>query len=238
LHASAAEADARAPRCVQTPIGIFDRCEEKFDADFGEIPAEKLADPSAAWPAPVASAVRDLVRSAKDVGLCVQSSRKRIGLPLVLEALTELLKDGGATGEAARRAAPADAPAASYVPSAPSVAARRIGQAVAGSAADRRRRLQSNASLAFRDAVRRLDAVYVARAVEAPADFAARIEFWRHECGLSDRAHDRMQQLRIWRNASEHHDEARWDREGPRSEDAFVALVKAVDEDLARLEKG
>ena len=33
-----------------------------------------------------------------------------------------------------------------------------------------------------------------------------------------------MQQLRIWRNASEHHDEARWDREGPRSEDAFVAL--------------
>ena len=181
--------------------------------------------------------MRDLVRSAKDAGLCSHSKRRRIGLPRVLEALTELLKDGGATGEAARRAAPADTPAASYVPSAPSVAARRIGQAVAGSAADRRRRLQSNATLAFRDAVRRLDAVYVARAVEAPADFAERIGFWRDACGLSDRAHDRMQQLRIWRNASEHHDEARWRAEGPRSEDEFMRLVEAIEGDLAQLEK-
>ena len=47
-----------------------------------------------------------------------------------------------------------------------------------------------------------------------------------------------MQQLRVWRNATEHRNEARWDREGPGSEEEFVALVEAVDEDLARLEKG
>ena len=40
----AAPTDARVPRCAQTPIGIFKRCEKKFDADFGEIPAEKLAE--------------------------------------------------------------------------------------------------------------------------------------------------------------------------------------------------
>ena len=77
---------------------------------------------------------------------------------------------------------------------------------------------------------------YVARAAEAPADFAARIGYWRDACGLDDRAHDRMQQLRIWRNASEHHDEARWRAEGPRSEDEFMRLVEAIEGDLAQLE--
>ena len=160
----------------------------------------------------------------------------------MLEALTELLKGGTVGGTVAGPPQAAAAEATAYVPSAPSQLVRRMGRAAVGGAADSnaevRRRLQRNASSAFDAAMRRLDAVYVARAAEAPADFAARIGFWRDACGLSDRAHDRMQQLRIWRNASEHHDEARWDREGPRSEDAFVALVKAVDEDLARLEKG
>ena len=182
--------------------------------------------------------MRDLVRSAKETGLCAHRKRRRIGLPSVLEALTALLASrAGAVGEAAPGAAPAAAPAAPYEPSAPSLAARKIGQgAVAGSDADKRRRLQRNASSAFDAAMRRLDGVYGRRAAEAPADFAARIGFWRDACGLGERAHGRMQQLRIWRNASEHHDEARWDREGPRSEDEFVALVKAVEEDLARLQ--
>ena len=49
-----------------------------------------------------------------------------------------------------------------------------------------------------------------------PMDFAERIHFWHSDCGLPGEARAGLQRLRVWRNASVHHDQQRWLQEGPR----------------------
>ena len=62
-----------------------------------------------------------------------------------------------------------------------------------------------------------------------PDDFKERLDHWRDYCGLPRELHERMQRLRIWRNASEHGDAQRWRREGPRDEGELEQMLKAVD---------
>ena len=49
--------------------------------------------------------------------------------------------------------------------------------------------------------------------------------------------HEALHRLRMWRNASEHGDEERWRREGPRDEEELVELLRACDALAERLEK-
>ena len=57
----------------------------------------------------------------------------------------------------------------------------------------------------------------------------ARIDYWRDECGLAPSVHARMHTLRIWRNASLHHDEQRWACNGPRSDAEASQLIEELD---------
>ena len=124
------------------------------------------------------------------------------------------------------------------MPSALSALVRKLGKvAAADGEAEATMRLQRNASSAFDALVRRLDAVYARRATEAPTDFKERIDFWHSRCGMPAALHSGLQRLRVWRNASEHHDAQRWRAEGPSSEDEFMALTSATDRDVHRLEQ-
>ena len=71
------------------------------------------------------------------------------------------------------------------------------------------------------------------RDADAPREFERRLHFWRDECGLPSEAHSQLQTLRIWRNASLHHDADQWRQKGPSSAQAasehLAALSSAVD---------
>ena len=207
----------------------MDACEDEQDMDFEEIPGEAIAERAARWPQHVAGAIKALVKSSSK-SLCHHSQRKRLALPRVLHALRELLSaPGGSEAEAAAEAeatATAATGAPSYTPSAPSALVRQLGKAAAGSG--EALSLKQNATKAFNLLVGRLDGVYAARAAAAPADFKERIDFWRTSCGLPKEVHSGLHRLRVWRNASEHHDERRWRAEGPASEADFTALVTAL----------
>ena len=115
---------------------------------------------------------------------------------------------------------------------------RRLGRAAARDDDEERvRRLQQRASEGFRHLMDRLLKVYgeASGAEEVPAEFLERIDYWHNRCQLPAALHKRLHQLRIWRNASEHGDEARWRREGPHDEVELVeklcdceALIEAV----------
>ena len=83
--------------------------------------------------------------------------------------------------------------------------------------------------------MRRLDELYKARRAHAPSDFLERINFWAAECALPPEVHARMHTLRIWRNASLHHDDERWAREGARDEADASAHIAELDAQLRRL---
>ena len=101
--------------------------------------------------------------------------------------------------------------------------------------ADEVHRLQRNASSGFSAAMQRLERLYEGR--EAPTDFKERLDFWREGSAMPVGLHRRMQTLRIWRNASEHHDSERWRREGPREPAELTVLLSAIDAALNELER-
>ena len=91
---------------------------------------------------------------------------------------------------------------------------------------------------AFHSLMDRLGQQYGARDAEAPprGEFFERLRFWHEECGLPSGVHDRMQRLRLWRNAADHLDDAKWAREGPRSREEaeqFLAQLSADVEQAA-----
>ena len=55
---------------------------------------------------------------------------------------------------------------------------------------------------------------------------------------MPDGVRSRMHALRIWRNASVHHDEERWARDGPRSADEASQHIAELDARLRALELG
>ena len=245
----------------RSALSIISRCEEDFDEDFADIDAAKLADGAAGWPAHVASALRDLVRSAAEQKcLCHQSRRKRLGLAHALTTLTRLAEEAGGAGSARTTAAAAAvtaaaaaevaaaaagphglaAPVASssassgYVPTPLSMQVREMRHKGGG---DAQKGVKDNMLLAFNNAMPQLDSVYAARAAEAPKEFKERIEYWQHECAMSSGLAARLQKLRIWANAVRHHDDERWQRDGPADEVEASQLVTEVQSLIERLKR-
>ena len=105
--------------------------------------------------------------------------------------------------------------------------------AAEASAASAEASLQRNVAEAFDNVMRRLDDLYHSRDAEAPRDFESRLHFWRDVCGLPAEAHSQLQTLRVWRNASLHHDAGQWQRKGPRSAQSasehLAALCSTID---------
>ena len=220
-------------RVLLTWQGLVDALEEDHDSDFADLSGTAIAEPAARFPAHVASELKRLHRE-----LCVVGKRKRLPLTEVLEAL-RTLQSAFAQPEEAEEATPSEeapAPAAEEAAAASdmSVLVRRMGRAAVAEddEAQARLRLQRNASGAFDAAIRMLDARYKERKGEVPGEFKERIDFYRRSCGLPPWLHERLHQLRIWRNAAEHQDEERWRREGPAGEDALMALVCVVNSGL------
>ena len=88
--------------------------------------------------------------------------------------------------------------------------------------------VQRNVSEAFNACIRRLDEVYQSHGAQAPPDFNERIDYWRASCGLPEKVHALLHTLRIWRNASLHHDAQRWARDGPRSDAEASKLIEEL----------
>ena len=105
--------------------------------------------------------------------------------------------------------------------------------AAEGSAAPAEASVQRNVAEAFDNVMRRLDELYHSRDADAPRDFERRLHYWRDVCGLPAEAHSQLQTLRVWRNASLHHDAGQWQRTGPHSAQAaseyLAALSSSVD---------
>ncbi len=208
--------------------GLIDAVETEHDADLVDVAGAAIAEPAARFPAHVASALTKLTH-----GLCRVRKGKRLPLPEVLQTLRALQSAPASqpedAGEAATAATEEAAPASDR-----SVLVRRMGRAAVAEddEAQARLRLQRNASSAFDAAIRMLDARFKEWRGEAPDEFKERIDFYRRGCGLPPGLHERLHQLRRWRNAAEHQDEERWRREGPSGEGAFMALVREVTSGL------
>ena len=80
--------------------------------------------------------------------------------------------------------------------------------------------------------------VYAASKGDAPTtSFEELINFWHSVCGLSNEARKDLHLLRIWRNASDHHDSDRWARDGPRSAEEASAVLRRVEVAIDGLEE-
>ena len=226
----------------RSPLQIFEKYEDQFDDDFEAIDAMELADADASWPPHVATAVKDIVRSAQK-GLCHTRNSKRLTVADVLASLTSLTGEGGSGGSCSSAAespalslntsARSKEPLSSDQPYEPTPLSMQVREARKGG--DAQQRIQDNMLLAFSNVMPRLDAAYAASAAEAPEGFEDRINFWHRECGMRSELKGRLHSLRVWSNAARHHDAGRWRRDGPRSEAEASQLVAAVHAALEAL---
>ena len=216
----------------RNPVDIKEVCCEACedideDIRFEDIPAERLAQADAGWPAEVAGKIK---RHFMQLTLSPRRT-KRLALATLLQSLRALI-DGSvqtATAASVGDLAPATLQTAASTPLSLQVCGMRTG-------GDAQKRIQDNMLLAFSNVVPRLDAVYTASAAVAPESFQDRINFWHRECGMPTELKDRLHVLRVWANAARHHDAARWRCEGPRSEAEASQLVAAVQTAIEVLE--
>lgn len=207
-------------------------CEACEDIDenirFEDIPAERLAQADAGWPAEVAGKIKQCCSQ-----LTTERRAKRLALATLLQSLRALIEAGGsvqtATTDSVGALAPATLQTAASTPLSLQVRGMRAG-------GDAQKRIQDNMLLAFSNVMPRLDAVYTASAAVAPESFQDRINFWHRECGMPTELKDRLHVLRVWANAARHHDAARWRCEGPRGEAEASQLVAAVQAAIEALE--
>tara|TARA_B110000046_G_scaffold156591_1_gene167468 strand:- start:252 stop:2024 length:1773 start_codon:yes stop_codon:yes gene_type:complete len=227
----------------RSPLSIFDKCEEAFDDDFADIEAKQLAEPAANWPPDVATAIKELVRSASRKCLCHQSKRKKLALADALDTLSKLVGEGeggSVLGGVLEEAAPSTdrssssnaTAAAGYSPTPLSIQVRETRKA-----GDAQKGIKDNMLLAFNNLLPRLDAVYTASAPDAPEGFEERINFWHRECGMRTSLRDQLHTLRIWANAARHHDDERWRRDGPANEAEASRLISGARTALEALER-
>ena len=211
-------------------------CEASEDIDenirFEDIPVERLAQSGAGWPAVVAGKIKQLY-----LQLTLKRRAKRLALATLLQSLRALLEaDGSVTptesvGNGASDTLPKTTPLSMQVRQMrPAAAATRQTDAAEASA---EASVQRNVAEAFDTLMRRLDDLYHSRDAEAPRDFERRLHFWRDVCGLPAEAHSQLQTLRVWRNASLHHDAGQWQQKGPRSAQAasehLAVLCSTID---------
>ena len=219
------------------PIDLEDVCCEACeDIDenirFEDIPAERLAEAGAGWPAEVADKIKQCY-----LQLTTRRRAKRLALATLLQSLRALLE---ADGSVPTPTEPVGNLAPELQKATPlSLQVRRMRPASAptataeASAAPAEASVQRNVAEAFDSVMRRLDELYHSRDADAPRDFERRLHFWRDECGLPTEAHSQLQTLRVWRNASVHHDADQWRQKGPSSAQAaseyLAALSSSVD---------
>ena len=188
----------------------------------------------------MATAIKELVRSASRKCLCHQSNRKKLALADALATLAKLVGEGGGGGLLAAPSTDTDrssslataAAAAGYSPTPLSIQVRETRKA-----GDAQKGIKDNMLLAFTNLLPRLDAVYAASAADAPEGFEERISFWHRECGMRTSLKDQLHTLRIWANAARHHDDERWRRDGPANEAEALRLVSAARTALEALER-
>ena len=227
-------------------------CEACEDIDenirFEDIPAERLAQADAGWPAEVVGKIKQCCSQ-----LTTERRAKRLALATLLQSLRALIEPGGsvqtATADSVGDLAPATPQTAASTPLSQQVRRMRPAavptsqtDAAEASAAAAEASLQRNVAEAFDNVMRRLDKLYESRDADAPRDFEPRLHFWRDECGLPAAAHSQLQTLRIWRNASLHRDAGQWQRKGPPSAQAasehLAALWSTVDRLCSRQAAG
>ena len=227
------------------PVDIEEEgCKACEDIDenirFEDIPAERLAQADAGWPAEVAGKIKQCYLQLT----MTERRAKRLALATLLQSLRALIEPGGsvqtATADSVGDLAPATLQTAASTPLSQQVRKMRPAavptsqtDAAEASAAAAEASLQRNVAEAFDNVMRRLDKLYESRDADAPRDFEPRLHFWRDECGLPAEAHSQLQTLRIWRNASLHRDAGQWQRKGPPSAQAasehLAALWSTVD---------
>jgi len=226
------------------PVDIKEVCCEACedideDIRFEDIPAERLAQADAGWPAEVAGKIKQCYSQ-----LTTERRAKRLALATLLQSLRALIEAGRsvqtATADSVGDLAPATLQTAAATPLSQQV--RRMRPAAVptaqmdsaeASAAAAEASLKRNVRESFHTMIDRLDKLYESRDADAPRDFESRLHFWRDECGLPAEAHSQLQKLRIWRNASDHPYDGQWQRKGPPSEQAasehLAALWGTVD---------
>ena len=226
------------------PVDIKEVCCEACedideDIRFEDIPAERLAQADAGWPAEVAGKIKQCYSQ-----LTTERRAKRLALATLLQSLRALIEPGGSvqtsTADSVGDLAPATLQTAASTPLSQQV--RRMRPAAVptaqmdsaeASAAAAEASLKRNVRESFHTMIDRLDKLYESRDADAPRDFESRLHFWRDECGLPAEAHSQLQKLRIWRNASDHPYDGQWQRKGPPSEQAasehLAALWGTVD---------
>ena len=79
--------------------------------------------------------------------------------------------------------------------------------------------------------------VWKASHERAPESFEQRIDFWHRECGMGSRLRGDLHTLRKWANAARHHDQERWQREGPRCAEEASQRVAAIEAAIGALEQ-
>ena len=211
-------------------------CEACEDIDenirFEDIPAGRLAQAGAGWPAEVADKIKQCY-----LQLTTRRRAKRLALATLLQSLRALLEADGSVPpptESVGNLAPELQKATPL-----SLQVRRMRPASAptpqtdATEASSEASVQRNVAEAFDNVMRRLDELYHSRDADAPRDFERRLHFWRDVCGLPAEAHSQLQTLRVWRNASLHRDAGQWQRKGPPSAQAasqyLAALWSTVD---------
>ena len=222
------------------PVDIEEACCEACEDigdnfQFVDIPAERLAQPNAEWPAGVAGELKHCYMQ-----LTNKRRTKRLTLAKLLQSLRALLETGGsvqtateAVGTLATAALQKSTPLSLQVRRMrPAAAATRQTDAVEASAVAS---VQRNVAEAFDTVMRRLSELYHSRDADAPRDFERRLHFWRDVCGLPTEAHSQLQTLRVWRNASLHHDAGQWRQKGPSSAQAASEYLAALSSSVDRL---
>ena len=127
-----------------------------------------------------------------------------------LVLLTSLVDESGRSGSGhgaleGLTSSSAEFPAATTVSHAPTPLSMQVRETRRG--ADAQKGIKDNTLLVFSNLTPRLDIVYAAKAAEAPSNFEERINFWHRECGMRAGLKDRLHSLRIWANATRHHDD-------------------------------
>ena len=191
----------------RSPVDIFTACEEEADQEFEYIDAVVLADRTAVWPAHAARKVKLLVRSLGS-SLCHQSKRKRLKLAEARETLAQLLSDDGMQAASTpttyvASTVPAVVASVQVAPLQQTALSVQVRQMRKGGTLEG---LQRNVSNGFDAAMRRLEAIHSAISGEAETSFEAKINQWHAKCGLGGELRRDLHTLRIWRNASDHHD--------------------------------
>ena len=186
-----------------------------MDEEFEAIEAVKLADAEAGWPLPVATAIKDLVRSTRK-GLCQgTSNRKRLAVADALATLTRLAaedeEDLGEWHERKKKSTPEQPPPPPPLPPnfAPDSLKAMVGRTKVPQA-DKKKQREEGLLRQIKDSwdniYNSLAAIYKGATGERPPQLDADKGINDYYCKLRfpNRLKKDLHTLRRWRNAADH----------------------------------